>query len=109
MKKFNETENRVIVMKNVLENNIDNKDGAISIQPTLMLSNERVNRTNTRPKRIFGEKMKSIDDMTSSQTSNPLMFEEFKRVAYQKVSEIEVRFLYYCLAWTRAKTSSPNK
>ena len=31
-------------MKNVLENNIDHKDGAITIQPTLMLSSERVNR-----------------------------------------------------------------
>lgn len=78
-------------MKNVLENNIDNKDGKISVQPTLMLSNERTIKTMNRPKRIFGEKMKSIDDITSTQASNPSMFEGFKRVAYQKVSEIEVR------------------
>ena len=72
-------------MKNVLENNIDSKNGAISIQPTLMINSESVNKTSSRPKRIFGEKIKSTDDINSENMTCPLIFEEFKRVAYKRV------------------------
>lgn len=87
-RKHGENETRVANMKNILENKYgDDKPGLAS--PTMILERMSSIHNAAKQKRIFGKKLASFDGFDSNKTVDN-MKENFKTMAYQKVSEIEV-------------------
>lgn len=78
-------------MKNILENKYDSGERPEFSSPEILLRQMMTAHTaDKRPKRIFDQKLSVFDEFESGKNL-PAVRENFKRIAYQKVSELEVR------------------
>lgn len=89
-RKHGENETRVAQLRNILENKYEDEENIGLIKSTKAIDVIRESITAKRPRRIFGKKLKSIDGFEFNKTVTSVP-DTIKRVAYQKVSEMEVK------------------